>query len=154
MFDIGGWEFLLIAILGIIIVGPKELPGAIRTVRVFIAKTRGLAREFQSGLDEIAKEAELDRLEDDLKQIADPDNLTSTFQNEVESIVDPDSDVRDAMTFDPAWEGSGEIEEASQMSELLEGGEDVESYEKDKIEKEGTPESRPTSNDEKPGDTA
>ena len=38
MLDIGGWEFLLIAILGIIIIGPKELPGAIRTVTMFMRR--------------------------------------------------------------------------------------------------------------------
>jgi sec-independent protein translocase protein TatB len=57
MFDIGGWEFLLIAILGIIIVGPKELPGAIRTVSMFVRRARELARDFQSGLEDVAREA-------------------------------------------------------------------------------------------------
>ena len=100
MFDIGGWEFLLIAILGIMIIGPKELPGAIRTVRAFVTKTRELAREFQSGLEEVAREAELDTLGDDLKEIVDPANVTSNFQNEIEAMVDPDGDVRDAMKYD------------------------------------------------------
>jgi len=40
MLDIGGWEFLLIAILGIMIIGPKELPGAIRTVSMFVRRAR------------------------------------------------------------------------------------------------------------------
>jgi len=100
MFDIGGWEFLLIAILGIMIIGPKELPGAIRTVRAFVTKTRELAREFQSGLEEVARDAELDTLGDDLKEIVDPANVTSNFQNEIEAMVDPDGDVRDAMKYD------------------------------------------------------
>ena len=103
MFDIGGWEFLLIAILGIMIIGPKELPGAIRTVRAFVTKTRELAREFQSGLEEVAREAELDTLGDDLKEIVDPANVTSNFQNEIEAMVDPDGDVRDAMRYDADW---------------------------------------------------
>ena len=66
MFDIGGWEFLLIAILGIIIIGPKELPGAIRTVSIFVRRARELARDFQSGLEDVAREAELDKLGEDL----------------------------------------------------------------------------------------
>ena len=56
MFDIGGWEFLLIAILGIIIIGPKELPGAIRTVSTFVRRARELARDFQSGLEDVARD--------------------------------------------------------------------------------------------------
>ena len=62
MFDIGGWEFLLIVILGIIIIGPKELPGAIRTVTGFVRRARELSREFQSGLEEVARQVELDKL--------------------------------------------------------------------------------------------
>ena len=72
MFDIGGWEFLLIAILGIIIIGPKELPGAIRTVSMFVRRARELARDFQSGLEDMAREAELDTLTDDLLGKSDP----------------------------------------------------------------------------------
>ena len=103
MFDIGGWEFLLIAILGIMIIGPKELPGAIRTVRAFVTKTRELAREFQSGLEEVAREAELDTLGDDLKEIVDPADITSNFENEIDAMVDPEGEVRDAMRYDLDW---------------------------------------------------
>ena len=45
MFDIGGWEFLLIATLGIIIIGPRELPGAIRAVSIFVRRAREMAPE-------------------------------------------------------------------------------------------------------------
>ena len=117
MFDIGGWEFLLIAILGIMIIGPKELPGAIRTVRAFVTKTRELAREFQSGLEEVAREAELDTLGDDLKEIVDPANVTSNFQNEIEAMVDPDGDVRDAMKYDLDSTDAENIDEAPMFLE-------------------------------------
>ena len=58
MFDIGGWEFLVIAILAIIVIGPKDLPATVRIVSQWARKARGLAREFQSGLDEMAREAD------------------------------------------------------------------------------------------------
>ena len=99
MFDIGGWEFLLIAILGIIVIGPKELPGAIRTVSGFMRRARELAREFQSGLEEVAREAELDKMTKEFRDVADPDAIRGRF----EDTVDPEGEVRHAMDFDREW---------------------------------------------------
>lgn len=103
MFDIGGWEFLLIAILGIIIIGPKELPGAIRTVSMFVRRARELARDFQSGLEDVAREAELDKLKDDLTGMADPSSVTGGLRKELEDAVDPDGNLRDSMDFSADW---------------------------------------------------
>ncbi|MEC7491120.1 MAG: Sec-independent protein translocase protein TatB [Pseudomonadota bacterium] len=115
MFDIGGWEFLLIGILGIIVVGPKELPRAIRTVRIFISKTRTLARDFQAGLDEVAREADLDKVSDELREIVDPDTLTSEFREEIENSIDPGGDLKDVMTFDTAWTDDELVENPSSV---------------------------------------
>ena len=60
MFDIGWTEMMVIAMLALIIIGPKDLPGALRTVGQWVRKARSLAREFQSGVDEMVREAELD----------------------------------------------------------------------------------------------
>ncbi len=100
MFDIGGWEFLLIAILGIIIIGPKELPGAIRTVSLFVRRARELARDFQSGLEDVAREAELDKLTEDMKDIADPGG---SIRRSVEDAIDPEGEIKQAMEFDREW---------------------------------------------------
>ncbi len=83
MFDIGGWEFLVIIVLGIVIIGPKELPGAIRNVTMWVRKARGLAREFQGGLDEIVRESELDKLKDDLDPTGTMNTLTADVENEI-----------------------------------------------------------------------
>lgn len=103
MFDIGGWEFLLIAILGIIIIGPKELPGAIRTVSMFVRRARGLARDFQSGLEDVAREAEFDKLKDDLTGAGDPSAVTGGLRKELEDAVDPEGNIRESMDFDSDW---------------------------------------------------
>ena len=103
MFDIGGWEFLLIAILGIIIIGPKELPGAIRTVMMFVRRARELARDFQSGLEDVAREAELDTLTDDVLGKSDPKSAVGGLRKELEDAVDPDGNIRDSMDFDTDW---------------------------------------------------
>lgn len=101
MLDIGGWEFLLIAILGIIIIGPKELPGAIRTVIMFVRRARNLARDFQSGLEEVARDAELDTLTDNIKEVAGGD--AGNLRDELQDAVDPDGNLKEAMDFQTDW---------------------------------------------------
>ena len=103
MLDIGGWEFLLIAILGIIIIGPKELPGAIRTVTMFMRRARELARDFQSGIEEVAREAELDKLTDDIKEIAGQGSGAGALRDELQGVVDPDGTLAQAMDYDTDW---------------------------------------------------
>ncbi len=68
MFDIGWTELLFLAVLAILVVGPKDLPRMMRTIGQYTAKIRGAAREFQRSFDEMARESELDELR---KQIAE-----------------------------------------------------------------------------------
>lgn len=60
MFDIGGLELLLVAAMALIVVGPKELPVMVRNVGRWVSKARSLAREFQQGMEDAAKEADID----------------------------------------------------------------------------------------------
>jgi sec-independent protein translocase protein TatB len=103
MFDIGGWEFLLIVIVAIVVIGPKELPGAIRTVSGFVRKARELAREFQSGLEEVAHQAELDKLKNEVTGAIDQDNTIGRLKGEIESAIDPGNEIKNAMEFDREW---------------------------------------------------
>jgi sec-independent protein translocase protein TatB len=58
-----GWtEFLVLAVLAMIVIGPKDLPRAMRTVGRFVGKARAMAREFQSSFEEIAREAEMEEM--------------------------------------------------------------------------------------------
>jgi sec-independent protein translocase protein TatB len=59
MFDIGWSELVLIAIVALIVVGPKELPGLFRAVGIFMGKARGMAREFQRSMEQAADESGL-----------------------------------------------------------------------------------------------
>ncbi len=68
MFDIGWTELLFLAVLAILVVGPKDLPRMMRTIGQYTAKIRGAAREFQRSFDEMARESELDELR---RQIAE-----------------------------------------------------------------------------------
>jgi sec-independent protein translocase protein TatB len=87
MFDIGGWEFLVIVVVAIVVIGPKELPGVIRSVSQWASKARELAREFRAGLDELAREVEIDKIGDDLRGAVGVSELEQTahsIRNEVE----------------------------------------------------------------------
>jgi sec-independent protein translocase protein TatB len=75
MLDIGGLELLVIVVVALVAIGPKELPGAIRTVMTWTRKTRALAREFQSGMEELSREAGIAEMQKDLEQAAKVDEL-------------------------------------------------------------------------------
>jgi sec-independent protein translocase protein TatB len=86
MFDIGWGELLLIGIVALVAIGPKELPGALRTLGQWMAKLRRMASEFQNQFHEAMREAEMADLK---KQV---DDLTSQAQSYAN--FDPIGDVR------------------------------------------------------------
>jgi len=59
MLDIGGWEFLVVAFVLIMVVGPKELPRMLRSFTQFSRSMRKMAREFTDGMNQIAADAEV-----------------------------------------------------------------------------------------------
>ena len=63
MFDIGWDEMLLTVIIAIIVIGPKELPRALRTAGRWIAKVRRVSGHFRSGIETMIREAELEEME-------------------------------------------------------------------------------------------
>jgi sec-independent protein translocase protein TatB len=84
MFDISWTEFVLIGIVALIVIGPKELPGVLRTLGQYTRKVRGMAAEFQNQFQEAMREAEMGDLK---KQV---DEMAHDFKN-----YDPLKDVRD-----------------------------------------------------------
>ena len=69
MFDIGWQEVMVVAVLAIIVIGPKDLPRAIKTITHWVRKARSLARDLQDGLDEVVREAELDDIKKEANKI-------------------------------------------------------------------------------------
>ncbi|MEM7662826.1 MAG: Sec-independent protein translocase protein TatB [Pseudomonadota bacterium] len=65
----GFTEFLLIAIIALIVVGPKDLPLMMRKLGQLVGRARSLAREFQSAFDDIARQAELDELRKEINDL-------------------------------------------------------------------------------------
>jgi sec-independent protein translocase protein TatB len=86
MFDIGWGELLVIGMVALVAIGPKELPGVLRTVGQWTGKLRRMAAEFQNQFHEAMREAELADLK---KQV---DEVTSEVRSY--GSFDPVSDVR------------------------------------------------------------
>ena len=63
MFGVDTSELLLIAVVALLFIGPKDLPAAMRTVGSWIGKVRGMARHFTSGIETMVREAELEEME-------------------------------------------------------------------------------------------
>jgi sec-independent protein translocase protein TatB len=71
MFDIGWSELMIIGVVALIVVGPKDLPMMFRKVGNFVGKARGMARDFQSAMDHTADESGVKDLADSVKKAAD-----------------------------------------------------------------------------------
>lgn len=107
MFDIGWQELFIIALLAIIVVGPKDLPRAIRTVTGWLRRARAMAREFQNGLDDVVREAELEDIKKEMDQASEFD-----ITKAIESNVDPDGEIAKELDLDPLDEaGNGPLDE-------------------------------------------
>ncbi|HEX4739062.1 MAG TPA: Sec-independent protein translocase protein TatB [Allosphingosinicella sp.] len=63
MFGIGYSELLVIGIIGLVVIGPKDLPRVMREVGRWVGKAQGMARHFRSGIDTMIREAELEDME-------------------------------------------------------------------------------------------
>lgn len=92
MFDIGWQELFIIAVFALIVVGPKDLPQAIRTITTWIRKARMMTRDFQAGVNEMVREAELDDLKD---TITKPGDLKKTLTD----TIDADGELTEGLTF-------------------------------------------------------
>ena len=92
MFDIGWQELFLVAVITILVVGPKELPRVLKTVVAGVRKVRGLANDFQRGIDELARETELNDIRKDLEKAADID-----LERELEETIGPTGDLTNRM---------------------------------------------------------
>ncbi|WP_170383048.1 Sec-independent protein translocase protein TatB [Ruegeria atlantica] len=101
MFDLGWTELLVIGIVALIVVGPKDLPVLFRNVGRFVGKARGMAREFSSAMNEAADQAGVNEIKKGLDAAANPvgsamDGVKEAAQEMARSMdptkFDPDSE--------------------------------------------------------------
>ncbi|WP_458096802.1 Sec-independent protein translocase protein TatB [Roseomonas sp. WA12] len=96
MFDLAWSEIALIAVVAVVVIGPKDLPDAVRGVARGIQKLRRMAGEFQGHLDEVVREAKLEDVRDQIRDIRNFD-LKST----IEKHVDADGEITRTFRDDP-----------------------------------------------------
>ena len=99
MFDIGWQELFILAVIALIVIGPKDLPRALRTITKGLRKARSMARDLQDGMDDVMREAELDDLKNSIS--GDGADLTQRIKDATDldfDDMDLDGDVRGEMT--------------------------------------------------------
>ena len=104
MFGIDSSELLLIAIVALVVIGPKELPGLLRTWGKWMAQMRGMAAEFRGHVDEMVRQSDLDEVK---KQ------LTASSGLDLQSL-DPTKEIRSHIQEGMA-EGEKAIAEGKSM---------------------------------------
>ena len=92
LFDIGWSELLLIGVVALVFIGPKDLPRALRVAGYWFRKAQNLSREFQSSVDQMIREAELDEMREQLKKATEFD-----IEKEFHKTVDPTGELAESI---------------------------------------------------------
>jgi len=95
MFDIGGLELLILGVVAIIVVGPKDLPGLLRRVGKMVAKARNMAGEFKSHFDDIADQEEFKEIRKGLESVKDM-SPTGQIKNALSPFEEAGSSIKDS----------------------------------------------------------
>lgn len=98
MFDLGWTELLVIGVVALIVVGPKDLPVLFRKVGQFVGKAKGMAREFSSAMHDAAEESGVHDVAKGLKTAANP------MSSAMDGVKDATRDLTDSINpakFDP-----------------------------------------------------
>ena len=91
MFDIGWSEMAVILVVALVVIGPKDLPKVARQLGKWSGKARSMAREFQRSLEDMAREAELDDIKNELQKVQ-RGGLSQTIRD----TVDPGGEIKKA----------------------------------------------------------
>ncbi len=97
MFDIGWVEMMIVVVVMIVVIGPKDLPVVLHTMGRWIARVRAMARSFQDSIEEMAEETGLDQMRDEVRSIRD-----FSIEDEIEKAIDPEGEMKEGIAGDPA----------------------------------------------------
>ena len=92
LFDLGMSELLLIGVVALVVIGPKDLPKALRVAGFWVKKARTLSREFQSSVEQMIREAELDEMRQELKKATEID-----LEKEFRQTIDPTGSLAESL---------------------------------------------------------
>jgi sec-independent protein translocase protein TatB len=92
MFDIGWSEMLLIIVVMIIVIGPKDLPRALYTLGQWVGKVRSVARQFQDSIEQMAHQTGVDEVRKEIEQVGSIGN----FEEGIEKTIDPKGEIKEA----------------------------------------------------------
>src|SRR5436309_14091128 len=92
LLDMGWSELMLIGIVALVVIGPKDLPKALRVAGFWVRKARTLSREFQSSVEQMVREAELDEMRDQLKKASE-----INIDHEFRQAVDPTGSLAESL---------------------------------------------------------
>ena len=87
-FDIGWPELMLISVVALVVIGPKDLPAALRVAGYWVRKARSLSREFHSSVEQMMREVELHEVQNELRKATEI-NLDHEFNKIVDPAKDP-----------------------------------------------------------------
>jgi sec-independent protein translocase protein TatB len=96
MFDFAWSEFALIGVVALILIGPKDMPVAIKAITDMIKKARRMAAEFQTHVDEMVRDTSLQEVRDQINELRNFD-----IKGEMEKAVDPDGSLRQTFATNP-----------------------------------------------------
>lgn len=118
---IGGFEILVIGIVALLVVGPKDLPLLMRRVGQFVGKARAMANEFRASFDDLARESELEELRKEVKALktgsgvyALGDEASNAFKDIRQQLETP---LDSAPVSEPVTAVSGEPEKVATVAE-------------------------------------
>jgi sec-independent protein translocase protein TatB len=100
MFDISWTEFLLIGVVALVVIGPKELPGVMRTIGQYTRKIRGMATDFQNQFQEAMREAEMADLKKQVDDMASDIKSYDPLKSVREDIETAGKDIEKSITAD------------------------------------------------------
>lgn len=110
MFDLAWSEILLIAVVALLVIGPKQLPETLKGIARGIAKAKQTFREFQAQADDLVKEANLQEVRDQIQDVKNTINEIRSFdiKSTIEKTVDADGTLKSAFNepssyTPPAW---------------------------------------------------
>ena len=90
--DIGWPELMLIGVIALVVIGPKDLPAALRVAGYWVRKARTMSREFHSSVEQMIREAELDEMRQELKKATEID-----LEKQFRETIDPTGSLAESL---------------------------------------------------------